>query len=115
MRARLATPDDAVAIARIYNEAVLERAASFDTRPRSEADVRGWFDRAHPIVLVEDDARSAVGFAATAMYRPHEHYAGVSECSVFTARTHRRQGVGTLAMREIAGRAREAGSWKLVC
>ena len=51
--ARPALPGDAAAIARIYNEGIEDRIATFETRPRSPADIEGWFDGAHPVV-VED-------------------------------------------------------------
>ena len=43
MRARLATRADAAAIARIYTQGIEDRIATFETRPRSAEDVRGWF------------------------------------------------------------------------
>jgi phosphinothricin acetyltransferase len=43
MHSRLATPDDAVAIARVYNEGIADRSATFETRMRSAVDVRAWF------------------------------------------------------------------------
>jgi phosphinothricin acetyltransferase len=61
--ARSATPADADAIARIYNEGIEDRVATFETRPRSGADVHLWFDGVHPIVAVED-GDSVVAFAA---------------------------------------------------
>ena len=50
---RLATIGDAAQLAVIYNEGIEERVATFETRPRSAEDVRGWFDGRHPIVVVE--------------------------------------------------------------
>jgi L-amino acid N-acyltransferase YncA len=52
--ARSATPADADDIGRIYNEGIKDRVATFETRLRSGADVRSWFDGVHPIVVVED-------------------------------------------------------------
>ena len=54
MTARSARPTDADAIARIYNEGIEDRVATFETRLRSSEDVRAWFDGVHPIVVVED-------------------------------------------------------------
>ena len=113
MNARLATPADAAAIARIYNEGVDDRVATFETRPRSAADVRGWFERAHPVVVVEDAGR-IVGFASTSSYRMRECYARVAEFSVYVAREARGRGVGRLALRELLGAASQAGLTKLV-
>jgi len=64
MTARPATPTDAADIARIYNDGIEDRIATFETRPRSEADIQAWFDGVHPIVVVEDSG-AVVAFAAT--------------------------------------------------
>src|SRR5262245_34519551 len=61
-RARGATPDDAPVIAHIYNQGIEDRIATFETQPRSEADVRAWFDSVHPVVVVEDN-NQVVSFA----------------------------------------------------
>jgi L-amino acid N-acyltransferase YncA len=114
MHARLATLSDAAAIAPIYNEGISERRATFETQARTEHDVRGWFDGAHPIVVVEEDSAGVVGFAATSAYRARECYAGVAEFKVYVLRAMRGRGVGKLAMQELLGRARAAGFWKLV-
>jgi len=53
--ARPASPDDAERIAQIYNEGIADRVGTFETRPRTAADVRAWFDGTHPIVVVEHD------------------------------------------------------------
>jgi phosphinothricin acetyltransferase len=113
MTARLATPADAAAMARIYNEGIEDRVATFETRLRSAEDVREWFDGVHPIVVVEDNGR-VVAFAATSTYRPRECYAGVAETSVYVARDYRRKGAGRAALESLVASARQAGFWKLV-
>ena len=54
-RPRPARREDAEAIARIYNEGIEDRLATFETRLRSAADVAGWLDEGFPLVVVEDD------------------------------------------------------------
>jgi phosphinothricin acetyltransferase len=54
MQARLATPADAAAIARIYNQGIADRNATFETRLRTAEDVAAWFDGRHPVVVVEE-------------------------------------------------------------
>ncbi len=113
MRARPAGPDDAPAIARIYNEGIEDRAATFETQPRTPEDVRGWFDGVHPIVVVEEEGR-IIAFASTSTYRPRTCYAGIAEFSVYAARAARRRGAGRLAMEALIREAERAGFWKLV-
>src|SRR5438874_9837905 len=52
---RPATVADAVAVAAIYNQGIAEGTATFETRPRSAADVAQWFDGDHPIIVAEAD------------------------------------------------------------
>jgi len=110
---RDAEPEDAAAIVRIYNEGILDRMATFETRLRNAADVRKWFDGRHPIVVVED-AGEVVAFAATSDYRPRECYAGVAEFSVYVGRGARQRGAGRLALDALIRASAEAGFWKLV-
>ena len=113
MQARSATIADAGAIARIYNQGIEDRIATFETRPRSAEDVATWFDGIHPIVVVED-AGQITAFAATSTYRPRACYRGVAEFSVYVARAARRQGAGRRALEALLAAAQEAGFWKLV-
>jgi L-amino acid N-acyltransferase YncA len=114
MIARIATIDDAEALAAIYNEGIADGIATFETRPRTAEDVRKWFGGRFPIVAVEDESGAVVAFAATSEYRPRECYAGVAEFSVYTARARRGCGAGRLAMQALMHEARRAGFWKLV-
>jgi len=113
MQARPAAPDDAAAIARIYNQGIEDGSATFETRPRSEADVRAGFDGKHPVVVVEESGE-VIAFAAASLYRPRACYAGVAECSVYVAREARGQGAGRLALAALIRAAEEGGFWKLV-
>lgn len=113
LRARRATPDDAPMIAQIYNQGIADRVATFETSPRAIADVRAWFDGAHPIVVVEDD-QAIVAFASTSTYRPRACYAGIAEFSVYVARSQRGRGAGRLAMEALIAAAEQSGLWKLL-
>ncbi len=113
LTSRPATPADCAAIARIYNEGIADRLATFETRPREPADIERWFDGRHPILVVED-ANAIIAFASTSTYRPRECYDGVAEFSVYTSREHRGRGAGRLAMEALIEACRQAGFWKLV-
>jgi L-amino acid N-acyltransferase YncA len=114
MFVRGALLDDAVAICRIYNEGIEDRIATFETAPRTPADIREWFARPHPIVVVEDADGSVIAFASTSTYRPRDCYRGIAEFSVYVARDARGRGAGRAAMEELIDAAREVGFWKLV-
>ena len=113
LAARTAVPGDAGPIARIYNEGIRERTATFETRPRSAEEILKWFDGVHPIIVVESDGE-VVAFAATSQYRLRECYAGVAECSVYVTASHRLQGAGRLALDALIEAAGAAGFWKLL-
>jgi L-amino acid N-acyltransferase YncA len=114
LRARPADPADAAAIAAIYNDGIADRIATFETEPRSAAQIVGWFDGRHPIVVVEDDRAAVVAFAATSAYRSRPCYDGIAEFSVYVARGHRGTGAGRVAMTALIPAATAAGYWKLL-
>jgi len=119
MRVRTATPADADAIARIYNEGIDDRIATFETAHRSPDDVRAWFTGTHPILVVVEDGDDVDGgrvlaFASTSVYRPRDCYRGIAEFSVYVARNARGRGAGRMAMDGLFDAARAAGFSKLV-
>ncbi len=113
MPVRVATLDDAVAIATIYNQGIEDRVATFETRPRTPEEIERWFDGVHPIVVLEQDYE-VVAFASTSFYRDRACYAGIAECSVYVRRDWRGHGAGRLALEALLQQAEQAGFWKLV-
>lgn len=113
MDTRLAVPDDAEAIAVIYNQGIEDRIATFETRLRTSDDVRAWFTGEFPIVVVTDGER-VIGYASTSLYRPRDCYAGIAEFGVYIAREARGRGAGRAVMLELFRAAEAAGFWKLV-
>jgi len=114
VKTRDAAVADASAIARIYNEGIDDRVATFETRHRTAEDVVQWLDGRHPVVVVEDDDGDVIAFAATSTYRPRDCYSGIAEFSVYASRAARGRGAGRMAMEALFAAAREAGFWKLV-
>ena len=113
METRLATSADAEVIAEIYNQGIVDRSATFETRLRAAGEVRGWFTADYPIVVVvEDDA--VIAFASTSPYRPRGCYSGIAEFSVYVARDRRGRGAGRIAMQALLHEAQQRGFWKLL-
>jgi len=108
MHARPAKPEDAADVARIYNQGIADRTATFETRPRTESDIGTWFDGAHPLLVIEE-AGTVVAFAATFPYRPRACYAGIAEASVYVDRAFRRRGAGRMAIESLIAAAGAAG------
>jgi phosphinothricin acetyltransferase len=115
IKTRAAARRDAAAIARIYNEGIADRVATFETAPRTATDIEAWFtgDR---LIVVAEEGQAVVAFASTSPYRGRPCYAGVAEFSlwVYVAREARGRGAGTLAMAALLEHAEDAGYWKLV-
>lgn len=109
---RPANPGDAERIAAIYNEGIAHRAATFETRPRSKAEVAGWTVASLPILVAEADGRVA-GFAKVVNYSEREVYAGIGEHAVYVAGSARRLGVGHTLLEALAAAAEQAGLYKL--
>ena len=114
--ARIATVADADAISRIYNQGIEERIATFETEPRSTAQVEAQLaekgDR-YPTVVVERQGE-VLAWAGAGRYRTREAYAGVAEHSVYTAREARGTGAGRAALEALIREYEARGFWKLV-
>ena len=107
--------DDPDRLAAIYNQGIAERGATFETEPRTAADMRLRLDDAHRyplLVAVEGDA--VVGWAALSSYRSRACYAGIAEFSIYLDRRARGRGIGRELLGALVGAAREHGYWKLV-
>ena len=116
MTVRLATPSDAAAIARIYNQGIEERIATFETEPRTPAQIEAQLaDKAdtYPTVVVERDGQ-VIAWATVGAYRARPCYAGTGEHSVYVAREGRGRGAGRAALEGLFHACRERGFWKLV-
>ncbi|MBB5234535.1 arsinothricin resistance N-acetyltransferase ArsN1 family A [Deinococcus budaensis] len=112
-RTRAATPEDAPAITRIYNQGIRDRVATFETRERQEEEVRARLAGASPAAVALNGAGEVVAFAWCGPYSARPVYATIGEHSVYTAREARGQGYGEAALRALLGAAREAGLHKL--
>jgi L-amino acid N-acyltransferase YncA len=112
--ARAARISDAEAIARIYNEGIADRIATFETEPRTVEQIAAWFGGRYPIVVVEDGSGTVLAFASCSAYRSRDCYAGIAEFSVYVGRRHRGAGAGRVAMIALVEAATAAGFWKLI-
>ena len=112
-RVREATVDDAPQIAAIYNQGILERTATFETRPRTADEVRKWFDGVHPVCVAEDEGK-VVAFAASSTYRARECYAGIAEVSIYVDGSARKKGAGRAVLRALVEACERRGFWKLL-
>jgi L-amino acid N-acyltransferase YncA len=112
---RDAQPPDAEAIARIYNQGIEERAATFETQPRTAQDIAVKLtDRERYPVLVATEGDAVIGWAGLSTYRPRACYSGIAEFSIYLDQAARNRGVGRRLLTALVGAARDRGYWKLV-
>ncbi len=113
---RHATLDDAAAIADIYTQGILDRIATYETEPRTEADIRKKLEsdsERHPTIVAELD-NTVIGAAWISLYRPRECYAGIGEFSFYIDRNARGKGVGQMLLTALIDEAERLGYWKLL-
>ena len=116
MTTRLARTGDAAAIARIYNQGIEERIATFETEPRSSDQIEAMLaergDR-YPTVVAERDG-AVVAWAGASGYRSRPCYAGIAEYSVYVDRDARGLGAGKAVLLALFEACERRGFWKLV-
>jgi L-amino acid N-acyltransferase YncA len=112
---RLAAEGDAARIAAIYNDAIGERSATFETTLRTEADMaRRITESARHPVLVAASESGVLAWAGISPYRARECYRGVGEFSIYVDREARGQGIGRRLLDALIGEATTLGYWKLL-
>jgi phosphinothricin acetyltransferase len=82
---RCARPDDAAAIARIYNQGIEDRVATFETEPRTTSDLERLLDERlgrFPAIVVERHGQS-VEWATAGRHRARPCYDPIAEHSVY--------------------------------
>jgi L-amino acid N-acyltransferase YncA len=109
---RTAATSDAAAVARIYNDGIADRLATFETRPRSPDEVAGWLAQGLPF-LVAENAGQVVGWARVSPYSDRCVYDGVGEHGVYVARSARGAGLGRMLLEALCDEATARGFYKL--
>lgn len=113
---RRASPDDAAAVAEIYNQGIRRRIATFQTEERTPEERRRWIEAhggRHPVLVAEVDGR-VVGWASLSAYRARACYDGIGEHSVYVHEAYQGCGVGRRLLAALIREAAELGYWKLV-
>ena len=114
LSARPAAAADIPAVTEIYNQGIEDRIATFETEPRTVADVEPWLGAAYAFEVVCDAAGEVCGYAVAHPYADRCCYAGIGEFSVYVRRSHRGCGVGALAMEALITASAAKGLWKLL-
>jgi L-amino acid N-acyltransferase YncA len=104
---------DAPAICAIFNDAIAGRQATFETCPRTTADVLAWFDDAMPFLVAAGAGDEIAGWARVMPYSRREVYRSIGEHGIYVQRDARGQGLGRRLLEALAAAAEEAGFHKL--
>jgi L-amino acid N-acyltransferase YncA len=115
---RPAVISDAADVARIYNDGIRARSATFETTERSADDVQSWFADAaserFPFLVACDADGVVLGWVRGGMYRTRECYAGVTDYSIYIADEARGRGVGRTLLGAFIEACAARGVWKVV-
>jgi phosphinothricin acetyltransferase len=108
---RAAVVRDLPSIVAIYNQAVLETTATFDTEPSTVEARSAWFTQfgtEHPLFVAER-AGAVSGFAYYLPYRARPAYRTTKESTIYVAPEHHRGGVASALYGELISCARARG------
>ena len=100
---RNVTPDDAPAIAQIYNTYVLHSTATFETVAIDPNTMRKRIQAifpAFPYLVYEADGR-LLGYAYAHMWKERAAYAHTWESTVYVSPDHLKRGIGSTLMKEL--------------
>jgi L-amino acid N-acyltransferase YncA len=112
---RPAQPQDAEAIAAIYNQGIEERQATFQTRLHEPGELELKVEQGGGQLIVAEIDGRVVGWAGWTGYDdPAEYYAGIGECAIYVDRGARREGTGRALLDGLAEEAARVGIHKLV-
>ena len=97
MKFRLATADDAAAIAAIYAHYVTQTAVSFETEAPTEEEIRDRIEDGgalYPWIVGEDAERQLIGYAYATAFRSRRAYRFSVETTVYLAPAATGRGTG---------------------
>ena len=132
-RVRPATPADAEAICRIYNQGIEDRVATLETELRTPDERRQWLTNRsprYPVIVAEaepastsvrppseqaslTDPATTVGWGSLNVFNAREAYRFVADFSVYVERAWRGKGVGRALLARLIELGREHGFHKL--
>jgi phosphinothricin acetyltransferase len=102
---------DLASITDIYNQAILNTTATFDTRTKTIEEQKAWFDKhgqKYPVLLGLEDNK-IVGWASLSAWSDRCAYADTAEISLYVRNGERGKGIGRQLSEAILKAGKEAG------
>ncbi len=108
---RQATIEDLDAITHIYNEAILNTVATFDTEPKTKEEQTEWFSNhnsRYPI-LVATVRNGVIGWASLTKWSDRCAYSDTAECSLYIEKEYQGEGFGKALLTVLLQEAKKSG------
>jgi phosphinothricin acetyltransferase len=108
---RPAQPADVPFITEIYNEAIVNTTATFDTELKTETDRMIWLeahDEMHPVLVAELNGR-VIGWASLSRWSERAAYDTTAEVSLYVHKDFRNQGIGKKLLEVLTLEGEKAG------
>lgn len=108
---RKATLSDVSAITDIYNDAILNTVATFDTELKSIENRMEWMHQhsdKYPVVVAEENG-AVIGFASMTRWSDRAAYDDTAEISIYIHPAHRDKGIGKQLIKAIIEAGRIGG------
>jgi len=113
---RPAVEKDVPAITVIYNDAILNTTATFDTEEKTLEDRIFWLknhDERHPVIVAELQ-NVVVGWAALSKWSDRAAYDSTAETSLYVHKEYRKRGIGKELMEILVIEGQKAGLHTLI-
>jgi L-amino acid N-acyltransferase len=113
---RPATEKDVPAITEIYNDAILNSVATFDTELKTVEDRLQWLnnhDTMHPVIVAESDGK-VLGWASLSRWSERAAYDTTAEASLYVHKDYRNQGVGKRLLEMLTLEGKTVGLHSLI-
>ena len=108
---------DLLEVLEIYNQGIVDRVATLETRKKDRDYIHSWFNdhQGRYVGLVaENEEKNIIGWAAISPYNPRDAYKGVGEISVYIHRDFRGKGAGQKLLKQLEIEALNNNFYKLV-
>jgi len=113
---RPATEKDVTAITEIYNDAILNSTATFDTELKTVEDRLHWLnnhDAMHPVIVAESDGK-VLGWASLSRWSERAAYDTTAEVSLYVHKDYRNQGIGKRLLEMLTLEGKTVGLHSLI-